>query len=563
MLKTLTVWNLALIDYIQVHFDSGLNILTGETGAGKSLLIGALNLLMGQRSNTESIRNGSNYLRVEAVYSIDNKNIHAFLEDNAILDESDELIVVRQINKNGKNIIQINGCHVILNVLKALGELLIDIHGQNENQSLLRPEAQLELVDCAAPSFPEYITAYRSAYDKYIDIKNAAIQKQEASKNYAERMDMLRWQYNEIESLAVKPNENIELEEKIKKLSNFEKIADLVKSTYNILSNDNAGPTVLSAVSSIQKNLTSLLKYDGHFTAMKKAIDDAYIQLQESAYDIRDYIENIDYDPNTLNQLLRRSDEIEKLCKKYGPEIADVLEYQQKIKDELSEIENYDIIIHDLLQKQTSAEKDLKAAAAVLKKLRKETAAKLSEDIKVQLPDLGMQNAQFIIKVDDLSAYTPNGTEAARIMFCANLGENIQPLQKVVSGGELSRIALAIKTVTAANDGVGIMVFDEIDSGIGGKTARMAAERIAKIAAFKQVLCITHLPQIACMADTHFYIDKYIQDNHTLTRIKKLSSGEQLNEIARMASGTDITSTSLDNAMEMINNAKLKKNSWR
>ncbi|WP_182187898.1 DNA repair protein RecN [Pectinatus frisingensis] len=559
MLKTLTVWNLALIEHIQVHFDEGLNIFTGETGAGKSLLLGALGLLMGQRSNTDSIRNGGNYLRVEAVYDINSDKIHAFLSDNAIIDESNELIVVRQVNKNGKNIIQINGCQVTLTILKALGELTIDIHGQNENQSLLRPEAQLAIIDCASPNFASCIADYTAKYRQYIAAQKNLEQKLTDSQNYTNRLDMLRWQYNEINTLAVNPDENIHLEEKIKKLSNSEKIADLVKSVCTTLSND-TDISLLTLLSSIQKNLASLEKFDKHFADSKTTIDDIYIQLQEISYDVRDYADNIEYDPDMLNQLLHRSDDIERLCRKYGPTITDVLNYQEKIKAELNEIENHDIIITELRQQLTAATKKLQAAAVQLKQLRQTTAAKLSQAIKAQLLDLGMPNAQFNIQINDLKDYTPNGTETAQIMFCANLGEVTKPLQKVVSGGELSRIALAIKTVTAANDDLGIMVFDEIDSGIGGKTAQMVAERIAKIAIFKQVLCVTHLPQIACMADAHFYIDKYIQNNHTITRIKQLSAGEQLNEIARMASGIDVTPASLDNAMEMINNARLKKN---
>lgn len=559
MLKTLTVWNLALIDHLQVNFDNGLNILTGETGAGKSLLLGALGLLMGQRSNTETIRNGGSYLRVEAVCTIDSKIIHNFLEEKAILDETDEIIIVRQINKNGRNIIQINGCQVTVAVLKELGELLIDIHGQNENQSLLRPEEQLALIDRAAPDFEECMKKYQEAYSRYKMAVKALTEKEDASKNYAERIEMLRWQNDEIEAIAIQPDEDKKLEEQIKKLSNAEKIADLVKSTHMLLSDDSSNAAVLSSLSQIQKNLEALLKYDQSFANTKKVIDDAYIQLQETSYEVRDYIDSIDYEPAKLNSLLRRSDDIERLCRKYGPEVDDVLAYQKRIRDELDEIENYDIIINNLRAEVDSAEEKLKKAAGELKNLRKTTAASLSGLIREQLLDLGMHDAQFVIEITDTQEYSKTGTENAQILFCANIGEECRPLQKTASGGELSRIALAIKTVTAANDSVGIMVFDEIDAGIGGKTAQMVAERIVKIAAFKQVLCITHLPQIACMADAHFYIDKVVQQEHTITRIKRLSSGEQLNEIARMASGIDITAASLDNAMEMLNNAKLKK----
>lgn len=559
MLKKLTVWNFALIRHIQIDFTGGLNIITGETGAGKSLLLGALSLLMGQRANINSIRNDADYLRIEAVVTINSENIHAFLANNAILDDNDEIIVMRQINKNGKNIIQINGCQVPLVILKTLGELMIDIHGQNENQSLLRPQAQLDLLDKSIADFKQYNDEYYIAYNKYNNLKDKLEQKQLAAQNYSDRLDMLRWQSDEIENIAIKPEEAQEIEEKIKKLSNYEKIADLVKITDDTLSNNADDITILSAISLVQKNLETLLKYDNHFENAKKIIDDTYIQLQEVSYDIREYADDIDFNPNELNNFLRRSDDIERICRKYGPTVEDVLNYQQKIRQELDEIENYDTIIKQLQIELNTAETKLGEIAAQIKKMRKTAAESLAKKIKKQLLDLGMTNAQFVIAVHDLKEYTLLGTEAVQIMFNANLGEEIQPLAKVASGGELSRIALAIKTVTAVNDDIGIMVFDEIDTGIGGKTAQMVAERIARIGLFKQVLCITHLPQIACMADTQFYIDKYTEDEHTVTRIKKLVAGEQLNEIARMASGSDISVASLENAMEMLNNAKIKK----
>lgn len=559
MLKTLTVWNLALIDHLQVDFTAGLNILTGETGAGKSLLLGALGLLLGQRSSTDAIRSGGTYLRVEAVFTEVNHAVHDFLQQNAILDESDELIIVRQINRNGRNIIQVNGCQVTVTLLKNLGAFLIDIHGQNENQSLLRPEEQLALVDRAAPQFASHLAQYQEKYNAYKAVQEKLREKKAAAKNYADRMEILRWQNDEINAANIDLEKDKELEEQIKKLSNIEKIADLVRSTYILLSGENTDAAALLSLSKMQKNLSSLTKYDKHFTGIKKIVDDSYIQLQEASYEIRDYIDNIDYDSSKLNRLLKRSDDLEKLCKKYGPDLDTVLASQQKIQDELNEIENYDSILDELQKALAAAKEELHKAALSLKELRKKTAAVLSKRINEQLFDLGMSNAKFIIEIVDLDNYTKLGTENAQILFTANVGEDCKVLQKTASGGELSRIALAIKTVTASSDTVASMVFDEIDTGISGKTAQMVAERILAIASYKQVLCITHLPQIACMADTHFYIDKAVRSGHTTTRVKKLSAGEQLNEIARMTSGIDITAASLDNAMEMLNNAKLKK----
>ena len=565
MLKTLSVWNFALLEHVQIEFSRGLNILTGETGAGKSILIDSLGVILGRRASVENIRTGADWLRVEAVFETAGQPvIRDFLMQADILDEGELLIVSRQISRSGRNAIQINGCHVTLQLLKQLSSLLIDIHGQNENQALLTSENQFALLESYFPPIKQQLARYREQYEAWRHLQQELAAKKTASREYAQRLDMLRWQTNEIAAAELSSGEDEKLETEIKVLSNAEKISGFVKESYQLLENggrNNEG--VLSALTKIKQNLEALGRYDDKLNGVLKMVDDACCQLQECSYELRDYGEDVDYNPVRLDKLQQRMDEIYKLRKKYGATIDDVLAHYEAAKQELSDIENYDELLGELQQKIAAAEKTLALTAKELTAMRSSAALKLSAATQEHLLSLGMPKARFEIVVQGGKAFSAAGQDEIALLFSANLGEEAKLLQKVASGGELSRIALAVKAVTAARDPVDVMVFDEIDTGIGGKTAQMVAERIALVAAHKQVLCITHLPQIACMADVHLYIDKQVRGDKTVTEVKRLSTSEQLNEIARMASGIDITAASLDNAMEMLDNARIKKERQR
>lgn len=565
MLKTLTVWNFALLEHVQVEFSRGLNILTGETGAGKSILIDSLGVILGRRTTADHIRSGCDWLRVEAVFDIANQpDIHEFLLGAGIVDESDALILTRQISKAGKNTMQVNGCHITLLLLKQLGAHLIDIHGQNENQALLTSESQFALLADYWPGIKEQLAVYQTAYRQWQSLQAELAAKKTASREYAQRLDMLRWQTNEIAAAQLQPGEDEKLEAEIKILSNAEKISDFVKGSYRLLENgDKNHAGVLSGLTEIKQNLEALSRYDDKLNNALQLVTEAACQLQECAYEIRDYGESIDYSPERLDKLQLRMDEIYKLRKKYGATLEDVLAHYEQAKKELAEIENYDDLLAELQKAIVAAETSLAKEAAALTNLRQTAAQALSAAIEKHLLSLGMPKAHFTIEVSPMEKFAAHGRDAVDMLFSANLGEEAKPIRKVASGGELSRIALAVKAVTAARDSVDVMVFDEIDTGIGGKTAQMVAERIALVAAYRQVLCITHLPQIACMADVHLYIDKQVKNDKTVTEVKRLSTSEQLNEIARMASGIDITAASLDNALEMLDNAKLKKEKQR
>ena len=563
MLKTLTVWNFALLEHVQVEFGEGLNILTGETGAGKSILIDALGAILGQRVSSDAIRTGCDWLRVEAVFTLDDESLglHELLAGQAIDDSEGLLIITRQVTKGGRSMVLVNGCHVTLTILKQIGAFLVDIHGQNENLALLKEESQFALLDNYDPDLTEALAAYRQTYGLWKGKKQEHAEKEQSAREYAQRLDMLRWQDKEISEAELKENEDEELEAEIRKLSHAEKIAGFVEESYNLLDvGTGNGSAVLTAVAKVKKNLEDMSRYDDNLANTYTMVEEAYISLQEAAGELRDYGESLEFQPAKLDKLQNRMDVIDRLCRKYGATIADVLEHQQKVQQELMDIENYDEDMARLEREIAALEEKLRQKAEHLTNLRQRAAGELASAIGGQLVALGMPQAAFHIRVEPAEKYLGNGADTVAMYFSANPGEEEKLLSKVASGGELSRIALAIKTVAASRDSsVPSMVFDEIDTGIGGRTAQMVAERIALVAQYKQVLCITHLPQIACMADNHLYIAKTSAGDSTVTQVRPLSERERISEIARMASGVDVTTASLDNAKEMVSHAKLTK----
>ena len=567
MLKSLTVWNFALLEHVQVEFEPGLNILTGETGAGKSLLIESLGAVLGARMSADMVRSGCDWLRVEAVFSLEDESLglHELLTQQAIDDADKELIITRQLTRAGRSTALVNGCHVTLAVLRQIGAYLVDIHGQNENLALLKEENQFHLLDGYDSDVSEALAAYECVYREWREKKKAYAEKQQASREYAQRLDMLHWQDKEISEANLKPGEDEQLEADIRKLSHAEKIVGSVEESYQLLEGGGGnGLGVLPALSQVKKDLEEIGRFDDALANAQKMVEEAYISLQEASYELRDYGESVEFSPERLDQLQSRMDVIYRLCKKYGATLEDVLAHQAKVEQELSEIENYDEDIAALEKEIAALEEKLGRKAAELTRLRTAAANDLSSAIEEQLFALGMPKARFHIRVEQAEDYGANGRDDVAMFFSANPGEAEKPLQKVASGGELSRIALAIKTVASSRDSsVPSMVFDEIDTGIGGRTAQMVAERIALVAQYKQVLCITHLPQIACMADAHLYISKRTVEGTTATQIRPLSERERISEIARMASGADMTTASLDNAREMVSHAKMKKDAFR
>lgn len=562
MLKSLTVTNFALIEQAMVEFDEGLTILTGETGAGKSILIDALSVILGNRASVDSIRTGCDFFRVEAVFDISQLPlVQKAMEEQGIIIEHDEMVIIsRRFSRQGKNTILINGCHITVSSLRQFGEKLVDMHGQHENQALLRPEAYLAMLDALDEKTREKLDQYRKKYHQWLELNKELSMLERNSRERAQRIDMLTWQTKEINGVALRHNEEEELEQQILVLANSEKIANAVNRAYLLLDQGSKGLSgVLPALSDVKRELEMAARYDPRLEGQLIGINNALYQLEESRMDLRVYGDEIEFDPKLLGKLQERMDVIYKLKKKYGATVADILEYYQQAVLELEDITNYDQKFSDLSKKQGQAEETLIKIANELDSLRRKNSQELATQVCAQLADLGMTNAVFVIEVQTTSQFTPNGRNEVLFLFSANPGEQPKLLHKIASGGELSRIALAIKTVCAARDSVGIMVFDEIDAGIGGQAGHMVAEKVAKVAVNRQVLCITHLPQIACMADRHIYIRKQVDGERTSTILKILSKEEQLIELTRMISGNEITQISVENAKQMFESAYIKK----
>ena len=530
MLKTLTVENFALIENVAVEFGAGLNILTGETGAGKSILIEALGAILGKKIGAGKIRKGSDFLRVEAIFS-------------------DGLSVARKVSRTGKNFCTLDGRPITLAQLKKIGAQLLDTHDQNKNLELLREEKIYELLDDEKIS--DELKNFQRLYRELNAAKRRLEKKFSARAENLERLDFLRWQEQEISSAHLKPDEDEKLDAEIKKLSHAEKIAEHVQESAQLLNDGDFD--ILTALARVEKNLSDVARFDDKLNSARKLLEDAEIFLREACDEIRDYAESLDFSPERLDRLQARADEIFKLKKKYGASVNEILSRLEKIRSDIAAAENFDTDAEDLKKSVDALERETKSSAKKILELRRAAAKILSEKIEAEIRQLGMARVQFEIVVEPVEIFSGNGADTADILFCANVGEEKFSLSKIVSGGELSRIALAIKTVTKIS--AATLVFDEIDAGLGGVTARTVAQAVKKISRSRQVLCITHLPQIAGTADVHLQITKAEVDGRTLTKVRRLNDEERVEEIARMASG-EISPASMKNAAEIISSAK-------
>ena len=537
MLTTLTVENFALIDFVTVEFGDGLNILTGETGAGKSILVDALGAVLGRRIGSSQIRKGADFMRVTATFTVDGKNF----------------VVERKISRTGKNSITINGEPTTLARLKTFAANLVDMHAQNQQLELLREEKIYALIDddTISAELENFSELYRT-----LTVKNRALSKKlSAQADNSERLEFLRWQAREISSARLKPDEDTLLDAEIRKLSHAEKIAENVQRSTQLLSDGDRD--ILTALAKVAKYLDEVARFDDKLNSARQLLDEAEILLREAAGEIRAYGDGLDFSPERLDELHARSDVIYKLKQKYGASVNEILSRLAKIREEISAAENFDSDVAELQREVTELERQTKICAGKLLQLRQTSAAKLSTAVEREIRRLGMSHAQFEIVVKPSDKISSRGSDTADVLFCANVGEEKFSLSKVASGGELSRIALAVKSV-AAQDSAATLVFDEIDAGLGGVTAKTVAECIAKIAQRRQILCVTHLAQIASTADFHLRISKSEVDGRTVTRVDKLDETQRVAEISRMASGKE-SKTSIENAREMLASAETFK----
>ena len=542
MINTLHIKNIGIIDELTIDFNEGFNVLTGETGAGKTLIIGSIQILAGGRFSKEMIRNGEKISFVEMSVYVPNSDF-----------EDDTVIVSREININGKNICKINGRLVTVSELKSFMSTIIDIHGQNDNQSILNVSTHIELLDEYAFKDIEKIkNEYVKLYNNYQDIKN------ELNKNYGDdkekqrKLDLLNYQVNEIEDAKLKIGEEEELETKRKIIMSSEKIFNSLNEAENQI-NENAIDSINIAIKSLEK----IEEYNKEFSSIINRLKDSYYEIQEASRDISSLNEETFFDEKEQIEIDERLELIKSLKRKYGNDINEILQYKESIKKEIFEIENLEGYITELKKNIQLIEEKMIDLSKKMNLIRNKYAKKLSEEINNNLKDLEMKNAKFNIKIDfseDLN-FNCNGLDKIEFMISTNVGEDAKSLIKIASGGEMSRIMLAIKNVLADIDKIPVLIFDEIDTGISGIAANVTGDKIKKISKSHQVICVTHLASIAAKGDFNYYISKSVKNEKTTTKIKLLEEDEVVKEIARIASG-NITEVSLNHAKELRENSK-------
>lgn len=560
MLLNLHVKNLALIDECEVDFTEGLNILSGETGAGKSIIIGSINLALGAKASKDIIREDAEYALVELVFVLDTKKQADKIKDLGIdLQEEGQVIITRKL-MNGKSISKINGETVPIHLVKAVAEILIDIHGQHEHQSLLYNKNHLLILDEYAKS--EINEIKRNVFEAYQEFEQIKKQLKESEIDEEQRkreIAFIEFEQNEIEEASLKLGEDEELEELHKKMSNAKKIVEKLSGVYSKTGYEEAS-SAGESIGRALKEITAIVDFDIKLEDLCAQLRDIDSLLNDFNREVSDYLLEMEFSDEEFMESNNRLNLINHLKSKYGKTLKDIFEYQEKQQLRLNQLEEYEDFILKLKKQLKCAEEKLLEQSSALSNLRQKYAQELADKIKSNLVDLNFLNVDFEIKFRRLNHFSQNGFDEIEFMISTNPGESMKSLGKVASGGELSRIMLAIKTVLSNKDETGSLIFDEIDVGISGRTAQMVSEKMTVIAKTQQVLCITHLPQIAAMADSHFVIEKNVVGNKTITSIRKLNENQIISELARILGGAKITDTVIQNAKEMKELATRTKN---
>ncbi len=559
MLTNLHVKNIALIDEVEVEFERGLNIFTGETGAGKSILLGSVNLALGKRMASESIGKFGESALVELIFTVDNPRIAGELRKLSIAPEDGQVILSRKIME-GRSISRINGETCTVSQMKAAASLLLDIHGQHEHQSLLYPEKQLQILDeFAGEDVRDQKQKVEESYHVYQKISRELKDCSMDEEQRLREISFLEFEIGEIEDAGIRPGEDEELECLYRKLSNSRKIADTLQEVHELGGYDNPA-SAGELTGRMVRELSALSEFDEDLSRMYSQALDIEGMLNDLNRDISVYLEDMTFSEETFAQTEARLDEINHLKGKYGDRLEKILSYQKEQQNKLEELLNLEERKARLAKEQASSRDKLEKLCGQLTKLRKNAAKELAKKIISSLKELNFLQVEFEIAFEKLYDFSKNGYDKIEFLISTNPGEAKQALSRVVSGGELSRIMLAVKTLMADKDDTEVLIFDEIDSGISGRTAQKVAEKMAEISQKRQVLCITHLPQIAAMSDVHFEIEKDVQDIITVTQIKKLDEEGSIHEIARMLGGSRITPSVLSNACEMKELAQVHKN---
>lgn len=555
MLEHLHIKNVALIRESEISFGEGLNILTGETGAGKSMVIDSLQFALGGRAGKDFLRHGEKMASVEALFAVQSRSLQEKLEENGIEPEEDgSVLITRTLSETGKSVCRVNGSTVTVGMLKEIAEDLIDIYGQHEHQSLLNPSKHIRLLDrfCGA-GFGDAMEEYKKSFLalKEIDRQLEALMGDESQRE--QRMDILSFQKEEIEAASLKLGEEEELLEQKKRLGSMEKLMRLTGESLALLYDGNDRmPSACDQLGDALAKLQEAAEYDNTLTSFADALADAYAAVEDTARELKREAEKQENDPAALEEIEERLQVIYKLKRKYGGTVEAVLAFYDKVAEELDFLANSNEKAAELTAAKEKEQKKLTAYAETLTARRKDTAEQVAEQIEKALQDMEMKGARFHIQIDEKADWTADGKDKVEFLISANAGEGLKPLSKIASGGEMSRVMLALKTVLVDADDIGTFIFDEIDTGVSGRTARKVGEKMRFLGKKRQILCITHLPQIAAMADTHFLIEKESDGTETTTKVTPLLEEGSVGEVARLMGGSDVTETTLAAARELI-----------
>lgn len=560
MLQELSIQNFAIIPKLNISFQPGMTVLTGETGAGKSIIIDAVGLLTGGRGSQDFIREGADKAVLQGLIDVEpGQPITQLLDELGIPLEDNQLLIHRELHKSGRNVIRVNGSLVNATTLKEIGQHLVDIHGQNEHQELMQVERHLSLLDeYGKKTIGPVLEKYRAAYDTYRSLESAFHKRQADEQAWAQRLDMLSFQSKELADASLVEGEEEMLEAEYQELTNFQDVLAALSKAHEALDGDwdNNGLETISTAMSAMEDIEEL---SPKYATLTEAVRGAYYELQEAASEILSVRDGLEFDEERLREVDDRLNLIRSLERKYGATITDVLAHQAKVDAELAEMGGGEQSAAELAEQVEVAEQKARTLAEKLHELRLKAAKQLATKIHEQLSDLYMEKAVFSAHIRELKELNATGLDAVEFYIQTNPGEGAKPLVKIASGGELSRMMLAMKTIFSREQGITSIIFDEVDTGVSGRVAQAIAEKIAVIGRYSQVLTITHLPQVAAVADNHYFIEKQVVGDRTETSIHTLSEDERVNEVARMLSGDELTDAAKENARDLIQRAVAKR----
>ena len=550
MLLEISIKNFAIIEAISLNFEKGMTVLTGETGAGKSIIIDAMNMMLGARATTDVIRHGAPKAEIEGLFSVENSHALQMIFDEQGIELGDEIIIRREILQNGRSVSRVNGQMVNLSVLRSIGQYLVDIHGQHDQEELMRPQLHIQMLDGFGDAgFLELKQAYQTNFDAYRKMRKQLLEIKKNQEEHKARIEMLEFQMAEIESASLQPGEDLKLNQERDKLLNHKNIADTLTNAYTML--DNEEFSSLANVRSAMNDMESLEEYDVEYREISTSLSESYYVLEDVTKRLEDIIESLDFDGNRLMQIESRLDLIHAITRKYGGNVDDVLMYFAKITEEYNLLTGNHLSSDDMEVELKKLEVSLVDLATKLASARHNLAQQLEIEIQQELKDLYMEKAQFQVQFTK-GKFTREGNESVEFYISTNPGEDFKPLVKVASGGELSRLMLAIKSAFSRKEGKTSIVFDEVDTGVSGRVAQAIAQKIHKIGQNGQVLAISHLPQVIAIADYQFFIEKISNDHSTVSTVRLLTVEERVEEVAKMLAGENVTEAALSQARELL-----------